>query len=137
MRNRSLERDCTLFKQMSTAITLADVFLEGDVFLGTAPAFNLDQPALNRFFARVARSLLYKETRSGYVRCTIKWRPIYDLRVNNGFLRYATHTGSVGDIFSYAGHKKSNLDVWYWSLKFFGQDFLVKQSVQNEHSKGG
>src|SRR5262249_53663449 len=85
-RNRSLERDRTLFKQMNSAITSADVFLEGNVFLGTAPALNLDQPAMDKFFARLTRALHYKETRSGHVSCTIKWKPVYDLRISSGFL---------------------------------------------------
>ncbi len=136
-RNRSLERDRTLLKQMTNAITLADVSLEGKVSLGTAPAFNVNQPPMNRFFDRVARSLLHKVTGSGYVTCTIKWRPIKDSRANDGFSKYATHMGSIGDIFSYAGHKKRNLDVWYWFLNFFGQDFLVIQTIQNEQRKGG
>ncbi len=122
---------------MRTSITLADVFLEGEIFLGTAQAFNLDQPALNRFFARMARALLHKETRSGYVTCAIEWRPIYDLRVNNGFLRNATQVGSIGELFSYAGYRKRNSGVWYWSLKLFGQDFLVKQTVQNKQRESG
>ena len=136
-RNRSLERDRTLLKQMTTAITLADVSLEGKVSLGTARAFNLDQPPMNGFFDRVARSLLHEETGSGYVTCTIEWQPITDSRANNGFSKYATHVRSIGDMFSYAGHKKRNSDVWYWSLKFFGQDFLVKQTVHNENRNGG
>lgn len=135
-RNRSLERDRTLLKQMTSAITSAEVFLEGKVSLGTAPAFNLDQPPMNRFFDRVARALLHEETGSGYVTCTIKWKPVIDFRFNDGFSKYATQVRSIGNIFSYAGHKKRNSDVWYWFLNFFGQDFFVIQSVQKEQEKG-
>jgi len=136
-RNRSLERDRSLLKQMTDAITVADVSLEEKVSLGTAPAFNINQPAMDRFFDRVARSLLHEETGAGYVTCTIKWRPIIDSRVNNGFARYATHKRSIGNVFTYAGHKKRKSDVWYWSVNFFGQDFLIEQTLQNEHVNGG
>lgn len=108
-RNRSLERDHTLLKQMRNAFTLADIFLEGKVFLGTAPAFNLNQPAMNRFFDRVARALFHEETESGYVTCTIEWRTIRDSRANNGFAKYATHKRSIGDIFSYAVAQEEKL----------------------------
>jgi hypothetical protein len=136
-RDRSLERDRMLFKQMRNSITLADVSLEGKVSLGTAPAFNLDQPAMNRFFDRVVRALLHEETGSGYVTCTIKWKPVMDFRFNDGFSKYATQVRSIGNTFSYAGHKKRSSDMWYWFLKFFGQDFLVIQTNQDEQEKGG
>ena len=109
--------------------------LGGKVSLGTAAAFNLDQPPMNRFFDRVARALLHEETGSGYVACTIKWKPVIDFRFNEGFSKYATQARSIGNIFSYAGHKKRNLDVWYWFLNFFAQDFLVIQTIQNEQRK--
>jgi hypothetical protein len=66
-RNRSLERDRTMLKQMTDAVTLADVSLGGKVSLGIAAAFNLDQPPMSKFFERVARALLHEETGSGYV----------------------------------------------------------------------
>jgi len=136
-RNRSLARDRTMLKQMTDAITVADVSLEGKVSLGTAPAFNINQVPMDRFFDRVARSLLHEETGSGYVTCTIRWRPVTDSRANNGFAKYATHKRSIGDCFSYAGHKKRNSGVWYWFVNFFGQDFLVEQTVQSEEGKDG
>ena len=136
-RNRSLERDRTLLKQMTNAVTLADVSLGGKISLATAAAFNLDQPPMNRFFDRVARALLHEETGSGYVACTIKWKPVMDFRFNAGFSKYATQVRSIGDIFSYAGHKKRSSDMWYWLLSFFGQDFLVIQTIENEQQKSG
>jgi hypothetical protein len=136
-RNRSLERDRTLLKQMTNAVTSADVSLGGKVSLGTAAAFDLDQPPMNRFFNRVARALLHEETGSGYVACTIKWKPIMDFRFNDGFSKYATQVRSIGNIFSYAGHKKRSSDMWYWFLNFFGHDFLVIQTIANEQQKGG
>lgn len=135
-RNRSLERDRTMLKQMIDAITAADVSLEGKVSLGTAPAFDINQPLMDRFFDRVARSLLHEEKGSGYVTCTIRWRPVTDSIANNGFAKYATHKRSIGDCFSYAGHKKRNSDIWYWFVNFFGQDFLVEQTVQSEGKDG-
>ena len=111
--------------------------LGGKVSLGTAAAFNLDQPPMNRFFDRVARALLHEETGSGYVACTIKWKPVIDFRFNEGFSKYATQARSIGNIFSYAGHKKRSSDIWYWFLNFFGQDFLVIQTIQNKQEKGG
>jgi hypothetical protein len=136
-RNRSLERDRTLLKQMTDAITLADVSFEGNISLGTAAAFDLEQPPMNRFFDRVARALLHEETTSGYVTCTIKWKPMLDFRLTEGFSKHATQRRSVGNIFSYAGHKKRRSDVWYWFLNFFGQDFLVIQTIQDEQNKRG
>jgi hypothetical protein len=134
-RNRSLERDRRLLKQMTNAITLADVSSGGKVSLGTAAAFNLDQPAMNRFFDRVARALLHEEIGSGHIACTIKWKPVMDSRFNYGFSKYATQARSIGNIFSYAGHKKRSSDTWYWFLNFFGQDFLVVQTIQDKQEE--
>lgn len=135
-RNRSLERDPTLLKNMAGSIASADVFSDGKVFLGTALAFDLDQSSMNRFFDRVARALLHEETGSGHVFCTIKWKPVKDSRFNDSFSKYATQRRSVGNIFSYAGHKKRSSDVWYWFVNFFGQEFLVIQSIQTEEKIG-
>jgi hypothetical protein len=60
-----------------------------------------------------------------------------DFRFNDGFSQHATQRRSVGGIFSYAGQKMRSSDIWYWFVNFFGQEFLVMQTIQQEQGKTG
>jgi hypothetical protein len=129
-RNRALEGDRTQFMDMNNAMRIAEVFAESGIFLGTAPAFDLSQPFLNRFFARMARALLHEEFRAGFVECDVDWRPLANEGAKKEFLKRARRSRSIGDTFSYAAHMKRGSRVWYWLLNFIGNDFLVKQTLK-------
>jgi hypothetical protein len=118
-RNRSFECPSQL-KAVLRHMTQADVHSSGGVYLGSAPAFNLDTPVMDSFFHRVVRGLLHEERQCGFLPCTIQWRLSPDRVVYADFVRVG-RSRSIGDIFSYSalfleGHLAS-----IWLLSFYGR----------------
>ena len=112
------------------ALKIADVFSEGGRFLESAPAFDLDQPFLNRFFVRMGKALLHEESGAGFVDCDIDWRPLANEQVKKEFLKRAHRSCVIGDTFSYTVYITRGSRVWYWLLNLLGSDFLVQQKLK-------
>ena len=129
-RNRSIfrKKGITNLRHLIESIVLKDRHSQGGLYLRKAPAFNLDQPLMDRFFNRITRALLYHENAIGYVDCHIKWHmaPIFsdNSRMPDGlkkFLSYCATFRSIGDdIFAYAGWFNSEEARSIWLLSFYG-----------------
>jgi hypothetical protein len=74
-RYRSLFRDrgITNLNHLINSLMTKDRYSDGGIYLEKAPAFNLDQPLMDRFFDRMSRALLYHENSIGYVNCRVEW----------------------------------------------------------------
>lgn len=105
---RSLTRDQKLFKRTLLSLSEAEVRTGAGLYLGTAQAFNLDQPQFDRFFKRLARGLLFHCTGTKLADCLIDWRPVPGANLA-GLARQLeairpSHAGRVGDrVFDYLG----------------------------------
>lgn len=126
-RNRSMAAARANLKAMLDCMTLADRYSPGGVYLGTAPALNLDQPCMNRFFERLTRGLLYRENRIGFIKCRVEWKkapclsdvPNMPAQLQE-FLRQPRVVRSFGqDHFSYAGWFCTGHAASYWRIRFY------------------
>ncbi len=75
-RNRSLirQKGRTNFQHILRSMKFVERYSKGGIYLGKAPAFNLDQDVMDRFLERMTRALIYHDNSIGYVNCDIKWR---------------------------------------------------------------
>jgi len=134
-RYRSLfrERGITNLNHLINSLMTKDRYSDGGIYLETAPAFNLDQPLMDRFFNRMSRALLYHENSIGYVDCTVEWRiaPNFSRMENipddiKKFLSYGK-LRIVGDnIFYYVAWFRPQEVNSLWILGFYdGVDFIT------------
>src|SRR5262245_11848143 len=97
-RNRALKVHGQLPNLLAHLVE-ADVHSPDGIYLGSAPAFNLDSQVVDSFLHRVVRGLLYSISKSGYLPSKIKWRTNVPPDVLATFP--STISRSVGDVFSY------------------------------------
>lgn len=118
---------------MLDSIRIVDVYSKAGIFLGKAKAFNLNQPAMNKFFDRMARALLFHENSIGHIECKTEWRMSPNLAdfVQNpdrlqDFLSYMKIRTLGDDIFSYAAGFMPKKVESIWILNFYGGiEFIV------------
>jgi len=102
-----------------------DRFSKTGGYLGKHPAFNFDQPIMDRFFDRMARALLYHENSIGYVKCKIEWNLIrtedaLPKGLRDQLISWGKY-GAIGDdIFCYLGLVMPNVVSSFWVLDFYG-----------------
>jgi hypothetical protein len=60
---RALLRVATDFQKLVQMMKLVDIETPAGIYLGTRLAFDLDNPTMNRFVARLSRALLWYEFR--------------------------------------------------------------------------
>ena len=123
-RNRSFDRQegTTNFRHVLQSMQSVDVYSNGGIYLGTAPAFNLDQPLLDRFMSRMCRGLLHHENAIGYVDAVVEWHManVSALRkLPSDFLSKGKYR-KVGNIFAYLGFFMPQLANSLWFFNFFG-----------------
>jgi hypothetical protein len=106
---------------------MVDVYSPGRIFLGSRPAFDLDQEVVDRFMARITRSLLYHENGIGYVEGEIKWRMApteEDFKKMSpkkmAFLRCGEPKRIGDDVFTYVGYYQPGQASSLWIMNFYG-----------------
>jgi hypothetical protein len=128
-RDRSLarERGFTNFRHLVESISIVDHYSQGGVYLGKAPAFNLNQDVMNRFFDRVTRALLYFENSIIHADCNIEWRisPTFDNYDQipsefREFLSYGKIQTIGDDVFTYVGWYLPGHVRSLWLMNFYG-----------------
>ena len=145
-RNRSIfrERGITNLNHLMESIIIKDRYSEEGLYLGTSPAFNLDQPLVDRFFDRMTRALFYHENAIGYVDCYIKWYMAPSFPDENmmpddlkRFLSSCVVFRSIGDdIFTYGGWFNSGEARSIWFLNFYdGVEFMTILSENKSNGK--
>ena len=88
-------------------------------------AFDLNSPLLDHFVLRVARSLLHKETRCGFVDCEVSWALNPDHALKRELIRVAK-TRRVSDEFVYSGLFRPGEINSGWLFTLYGSiDFLA------------
>lgn len=118
-RNRAFA-DCRRLDAVRQHIVLADVHSKGGIYLGSAPAFDLNTPVMDAFFDRIGRGLLHEEKSTGFVRLRSQWQlnppqDICDNIANQGKSR------TVGDIFSYSVQFLEGSLSSVWILTVYGR----------------
>jgi len=105
----------------------------GDIYLGEALAFNLDQPTIDRFIERMVHALLYRENAIAHAECHIEWKMSPDeaeiVRMPPDIKAFILG-GEVKDIgegvFSYVGYFYPGKVSSLWLLNFYsGIEFLA------------
>ena len=120
------------FYDILDSIVIADVVSSNGIYLGKAPAFNLDTPMMNLFIERMTRALLFYENSIGYVKCEVEWRMAptkKDMEVMPSEIKQLLLSAKVrevgGGIFSYAGLFRSGNINSLWILSFYsGIEFM-------------
>lgn len=139
-RDRAPNRDLTNLRgkhleHLLDSIMLVKVRTPAGLYLGGGLAFDLDQPALDRFFSRLTRSLLWHEIMVLARSCEIEWRMAPSMSDLNGmpperraFLLSPSRTGSVGgDVFRYAGYLRPSRASSLWLFGFYeGVEFMTR-----------
>lgn len=135
-RYRSLARPegITNLDHIVESIKQVDVYTPANLYVGTRPAFNLDQRIVYQFLNRTVRALLYIENNIKCFDGRIDWRLSYsvddfqnmptDLK---SFLANPSVKNEIGDdIFFYAGWFLEGHPNSLWALGFYGGvEFLV------------
>jgi hypothetical protein len=115
-RNRALEFHGQL-PVMLAHMVQADVHTPAGVYLGSAPAFNLDSPVMDAFLHRVVRGLLHSVRKTGFMPSTIQWRtnlpPVAFAIFASGISR------TVGGVFSYRAVFVEESKDSLWLLTFY------------------
>jgi hypothetical protein len=115
-RDKSFEEDFTQVQAAVAHMVPLRVVTPKGTFV--APGFNLDSPPFHRFVLRMCRALLHKETKCGYVDCTVQkwsvnppkeWREIFD----------GAPARVISKEFAYAGIFFPGESVSAWLLNFY------------------
>jgi hypothetical protein len=115
-RNRGLELHGQL-PIMLQHMVQADIHTPAGIYLGSAPAFNLDSPVMDAFLHRMARGLLHSVKKSGFMPSKIKWRTNLP---RDGFGIFASGISrAVGDVFSYRAVFPQESQDSLWLLTFY------------------
>jgi len=120
-RNRSLELG--QFRVMLDHMVQADVRSPGGIYLGSAPAFNLDSPVIDAFLHRMARGLYHTVKKSGFIPSEIKWRTNLPPDAFGIFASGLSRT--VGDVFSYRVVFPEGSQDSLWLLTFYERVHFV------------
>ena len=123
-RNRGLE----LHGQLPTMLkhmVQANIHTPGGIYLGLAPAFNLDSPIIDAFLHRIANVLLHSVKQTGFMPSKIRWRTNLP---NDGFDIFASGVSrSVGDVFSSHAVFTEESQESLWLLSFYERlHFIVR-----------
>jgi hypothetical protein len=95
----------------------ADIHSPGGIYLGSAPAFNLDSPVMDAFLHRMARGVLHSVKKSGFMPSKIQWRTNLP---QDGFGIFALGISrTVGDVFSYHAVFPEKSQDSLWLLTFY------------------
>ena len=118
-RNRSWQRDGgkSSVRHVLASLKAVDVYTAGGIFLGERIAFDLDQPAMDRFIGRITRALIYHENGTGFIQGHVAWRKA-PTEKKLPLIAKAKSIG--GDVFSYVGYYKPGAAKSLWILNFYG-----------------
>jgi hypothetical protein len=114
-RNRSFLRDRTLAQQQADIMVNADLYTPADIYVGTKPAFDLDQPVINKFIERACRAVLFDAFKLSYFPAKFEWQK------NPYIPEKVLHTSkqrSILDVFHYLVIPAHN-NVNYWVILTF------------------
>jgi hypothetical protein len=102
-RDKAMREQPTKAVALMHIITQQEVRSPGGLYLGLAPAFNLDDPRVDRFLERVCRGVLFDSCNKGYFSGTFSWKMLPSEFVSNLFQSAPKECPqrSFGDIFSY------------------------------------
>jgi hypothetical protein len=118
-RDRSFERDRSLAQQLADIMINSDVHTQAGVYIGTAPAFNLDSHIIDRFIERVCRAVLFDAFNLSYFPAKFAWKlnphiPNYMLSVASS----ASKQRDVLEVFHYLATPSQN-DSYFVILTFY------------------
>ena len=107
-RNKAMREQPTKALALLRIITPQEVRSPGGLYLGHAPAFNLDDPRVDRFLERVCRAVLFDSFNKGFFPGTFSWKILPPEVVPNLFHSAPKECPrrNFGDIFSYVALTK-------------------------------
>lgn len=122
------------FQDIVESIEIVARYTHCGIYLGKAPAFNLDQPTMDRFVERIARALLYQENAMEHTACDFEWKMAPDDATLNrmppvfkAVLRCGKPKEIGEGVFSYVGYYFTGKAASLWVLNFYGGiEFMVK-----------
>ena len=129
-RNRSFVKDKTQVAKLAEIMTPVEVNSPGGLYLGTAPAFNLNDPRIDRFIERVSRGVIYDAFGISFFVATFRWKlnpPNADFLFQAG--PPECRKKDVGEIFSYWIPPESQ-DRVFWTIMRFYRNLLVLSRFQ-------
>ncbi len=95
----------------------ADISTSAGVYLGSSPAFNLNNPVMDAFLHRMARGLLHSVKNTGFVPSKVQWQT--NLQPDIFAIFASGLSGSFGDVFSYRALFVEDSHDSLWLLTFF------------------
>jgi hypothetical protein len=134
-RNRSFGRPKgrSNFDHLISSIKMINHYSANGNYLGSAPAFNLDQIIVDKFLERMVRALLFKENKIEYTKLDVKWKMSpteKDLSVMTNEIKNFLFSRSVKEIgngtFAYIGYYIEGKSNSLWLMNFYeGIEFMV------------
>ena len=115
-RNRGLEHHGQLPVILEHMVQ-AHIHSPGGIYLGSAPAFNLDSPIMDAFLHRMARGLMHSVKKTGFMPSKIQWRTNLPPDAYNIFASGVSRT--VGDVFSFKAVFPEESQDSLWLLTFY------------------
>ena len=129
------------FQHIVESLKIVARYTPGGIYLGQAPAFNLDQPTIDRFVERIARALLYQEIAMEHTACDFEWKMSPDdaaldrMPPDIKAVLYGKPKVIGEGVFSYVGYFLSGTASSLWFLNFYGGiDFMVRVSDKSHRS---
>lgn len=135
-RDRAFRRDMTLVQRLAALMRPVEVVSKVGIFLGTASAFDLDDPRVDRFFERVSRGVLRDAYGLPYFDAHFDWRlnpPIPDSMLTKAPPRYRQRR--VLDVFHYLATPESPKGVHWIILTFFERLRILAQLTRPKPSE--
>jgi hypothetical protein len=133
---RSLQRTrgYSNLQHLTRSIREVERWSAGGIYLGTAHAVDLDQGVADRFFERMAKALLRKETGTRSMTATARWSmapTVQDLDQAPTGLKDFFLSGLVREIgggsFRYAAYFQQQRADSLWVMQFLsGPEFMVR-----------
>ncbi len=115
------------FQHIIESVRIVDRYSPGGIYLGKAPAFDLNQKVMDTFIERMTRALLYCKNGIEYTEFEVEWKKSLDLPALERMppaLRAFLLSGQskeIGDgIFGYVGYYTPGRAVSLWLLNFYG-----------------
>ncbi len=144
-RNRSLKRSQPALREVLDSLRDVEIQTPEGHVIGTAPAFDLDDPRFDALFERTVRGLIYHHSGSpAPVNLDVEWKTVDDINElpisPDLFKSNVSYQGKIGTEFEHFGFMTGPDRQSLWIMQFFGgKSFMVlakpRVKTKRQHSQ--